>query len=326
MRQYSYSYDRLGRLTSEGSQYGAIDPQTLQFSGYPEWTHAWAYDQYGNLANTANAQTNRLIAYSNNYDNGGNQLQDSANAYAYDARNLIKQVTRLSDNQPLGTYAYDAFGRRAKKTWSYIATDGYGHDAVVRYLIGPKGEILGESQSENWVTGGSSTTTLNIHMGSQIVEKWSSGPSGVTIQALHRNHRQEVMLTSPVTPGDMSQMVSYSGAFGSGGSDQFPGQKMDNETGLKDFGARYYNPSLMRWTSADSVTTHIYDPQSLNKYTYVRNDPVNKVDPDGRDTVLYDEIMDTLAQNPMLFISQVPSWDDYIPMIGGSTISDYNNY
>jgi hypothetical protein len=38
----------------------------------------------------------------------------------------------------------------------------------------------------------------------------------------------------------------------------------------------------MRWISADSVTPRVYDPPSLNKYTFVRNDPVNLVDPDGR--------------------------------------------
>ena len=66
-----------------------------------------------------------------------------------------------------------------------------------------------------------------------------------------------------------------------GGSDQFVGQKGGWRNGLEYFGARYYNPSLMRWNSADSMTTHVYDPQSLNKYAYVRNNPVNLVDKNG---------------------------------------------
>jgi len=41
-----------------------------------------------------------------------------------------------------------------------------------------------------------------------------------------------------------------------------------------------------RWISTDPVTARIYDPPSLNKYTYVRNDPINKIDPDGRRWVL----------------------------------------
>ncbi len=110
-----------------------------------------------------------------------------------------------------------------------------------------------------------------------------------TIQWLHRNHRQEVIYTETLDHTDPNWYITgatiggpyQSGAFSGGGSDQFPGQKVDDETGLKDFGAWYYNSTSMRWTSADSVTAHIYDPQSLNKYTYVRNDPVNRVDPDG---------------------------------------------
>jgi len=33
----------------------------------------------------------------------------------------------------------------------------------------------------------------------------------------------------------------------------------------------------------DPLAGHITDPQTLNKYTYVRNNPVNEIDPDGRD-------------------------------------------
>jgi RHS repeat-associated protein len=55
--------------------------------------------------------------------------------------------------------------------------------------------------------------------------------------------------------------------------------------GLDYFGARYYDGSAynatFRWISADSLAAHTYDPPSLNKYAYVRNDPVNLVDPDG---------------------------------------------
>ena len=39
---------------------------------------------------------------------------------------------------------------------------------------------------------------------------------------------------------------------------------------------------MLRWISADSVLAQPYDPPSLNKYAYVRNDPVNWIDPDGK--------------------------------------------
>jgi RHS repeat-associated protein len=66
---------------------------------------------------------------------------------------------------------------------------------------------------------------------------------------------------------------------------KYTGKPLD-ATGLSYFGARYYDGSTqsptLRWISPDPITTHIYDPLSLNKYSYVRNDPVNLIDPDGR--------------------------------------------
>ncbi len=48
------------------------------------------------------------------------------------------------------------------------------------------------------------------------------------------------------------------------------------------FGTRYYDPSVGRWTQQDPVAGSIADPGSVNRYAYVRCDPVNFTDPDGR--------------------------------------------
>jgi RHS repeat-associated protein len=101
---------------------------------------------------------------------------------------------------------------------------------------------------------------------------------------LHRNHLQEVVGAdySNLVGGTPGWSWKHPRPFSSGGSDQFTGHKHDSETGLKYFGARYYHEAAARWTSPDAVLYHRYDPQSVNKYAYVRNDPVNKVDLDGR--------------------------------------------
>jgi len=52
-------------------------------------------------------------------------------------------------------------------------------------------------------------------------------------------------------------------------------------TGLTKFGTRYYDPSVGRWTQQDSVAGSISDPGTVNRYLYVRGDPVNFVDPNG---------------------------------------------
>jgi uncharacterized protein RhaS with RHS repeats len=46
-------------------------------------------------------------------------------------------------------------------------------------------------------------------------------------------------------------------------------------------GARYYDALVGRFISADTYLGDIGNPQSLNRYVYVENDPVNHVDPTG---------------------------------------------
>jgi len=73
---------------------------------------------------------------------------------------------------------------------------------------------------------------------------------------------------------------------GAGQPRKFTGKERDAETGLDYFGARYYRPSVGRFTTTDPAYTipeNILDPQRWNKYAYARNNPLRYTDPDGRD-------------------------------------------
>jgi RHS repeat-associated protein len=66
---------------------------------------------------------------------------------------------------------------------------------------------------------------------------------------------------------------------------RFGGKERNAETGLDYFGARYYSSQTGRFTSVDPVLDMkgaLIDPQQWNRYTYVRNNPMRYVDPDGR--------------------------------------------
>jgi len=66
---------------------------------------------------------------------------------------------------------------------------------------------------------------------------------------------------------------------------QFAGKERDAETGFDYFGARYYMSGSGRFTTADQVLDTkkaSLSPQLWNKYAYVSNNPLRKVDPDGR--------------------------------------------
>ena len=60
------------------------------------------------------------------------------------------------------------------------------------------------------------------------------------------------------------------------------GYRDDGDAGLFDVGARYYDPAVGRWTSADKWLGDLYRPLSLNRYLYCEDEPVNHVDPSGR--------------------------------------------
>lgn len=62
------------------------------------------------------------------------------------------------------------------------------------------------------------------------------------------------------------------------------GKERDTESGLDYFGARYYGSSMGRFMSPDEPFANFdqKDPQSLNLYSYVENNPLGSVDADGR--------------------------------------------
>ena len=69
---------------------------------------------------------------------------------------------------------------------------------------------------------------------------------------------------------------------------KFTGKERDAESGLDYFGARYYGSSMGRWMSPDWADkpeavpySSLDNPQSLNLYGYVRNNPLSHADADG---------------------------------------------
>jgi len=98
--------------------------------------------------------------------------------------------------------------------------------------------------------------------------------------------------SSSVTVNQQGQVVDRLayypfGDIKSGGSATKYGynSKELDSTGLNYYGARYYNSVLKRWTQADTMLPNMYDPQQLNRYSYVSNNPFKYTDPNGRNGV-----------------------------------------
>jgi RHS repeat-associated protein len=259
-------------------------------AGTPSGKVEFTYDRYGNItgvAQTVNGQpqsyvfnvgpaTNRLLSRTRSggttnysYDNAGNMTSMGT----FDAEN---RLTSRSGT----TYLHDGNGRRFRKQGT----------AVVNYVYSFSGQLLVEDN----VTA--STMDSMIYFNGQVVA--IQGQQESSFKLFLKDRLGSTVQTYIVTLPNYDKTISESSGYdvwGSGSTTQYnppytdikyQGKKREND--LDYFGARYYDAlglssgSSLRWISADPVTSRVYDPQSLNKYTYVRNDPINYVDPDGR--------------------------------------------
>jgi RHS repeat-associated protein len=86
---------------------------------------------------------------------------------------------------------------------------------------------------------------------------------------------------------------------------RFTGKERDTESGLDYFGARYYGSTMGRWMSPDWADkpeavpySQLDNPQSLNLYGYVNNNPLSKADKDGHCPECIVQALDDFAETP----------------------------
>jgi RHS repeat-associated protein len=113
---------------------------------------------------------------------------------------------------------------------------------------------------------GSSTLNflLGDHLGSNAITTNSSGVKSAEIRYYPWGTTRYTSGTSPTT-------------F------QYTGQRVESSLGLLFYNARWYDPALARFIQADTEVPG--GVQGLDRYAYNYNNPINYIDPDGRDPV-----------------------------------------
>lgn len=109
---------------------------------------------------------------------------------------------------------------------------------------------------------------------------------GASLAYIHQDHLTGTSVTTDAS-GSVLGTIKYK-PFGETRSisgplpaQKFTGQRFDNDVGLYYYGARYYDPDLGRFTAADSLILQFNNPQDLNRYSYVNNNPLKYIDPSG---------------------------------------------
>ena len=125
-------------------------------------------------------------------------------------------------------------------------------------------------------------------MGGKLIAEYRDG----TTYFRHDDHlgtaRVLTMMNQAIHDSADFQPFGEQSSGDTGTTHKFTGKERDGETLLDDFGARYYSSTMGRFMTPDwaarpaSVPYAVFgDPQSLNLYGYVRNDPVSMADADG---------------------------------------------
>lgn len=206
-------------------------------------------------------------------------------SFTYDAENRQKAVTI---NSTITTYTYDGDGRRVLKTIGATATT---------FVYDAQGHLAAEyGNATNPLTG--TTYLTDDHLGSTRLVTNTSGAAVSRFDYAPFGEELTAGIDGRIAPNSTNQ---YPTATLDGTSQKFTSKERDSETGLDFFGARYMSSAQGRFTSPDEFTggavdpftgqqinqpgplpyADITDPQSLNKYAYVMNNPLRYTDPDG---------------------------------------------
>jgi RHS repeat-associated protein len=94
---------------------------------------------------------------------------------------------------------------------------------------------------------------------------------------------------------------------------RFTGQRDQAGVGLYHMGARWYDVALGRWISADTVVPEPGNPQDLNRYSYVRGNPLKFSDPSGHLAEGEDNTGDVDLTLELLILGE----EDYLIMLYG---------
>ncbi len=214
---------------------------------------------------------------------------------------------------------------QVKQGSTVLASYVYDGDGVlVKKVAGGQTTVyVGAHYEKNLTTG---VVTKYYYLGSQRVAMRVGG----TLTWIHGDHLGSASLTTNASRAVVGEMRYFPygetrWTTGTVGTDRrYTGQREEAGLGLYDYNARYYDPALGRFLQADTIVPEAANPQSLNRYSYVYNNPLRYVDPTGHDGsdggVLGGDSSDPLAQldneqeeSEMYIISliQAGRWDEY---------------
>jgi RHS repeat-associated protein len=248
----SYGYDANGNRTSLTTSAVTIAATYDAQDRLLTWgTRTYTYTPHGDLASWTDTATSQTAQYS--YDVQGNlrqvtQPDGTLVSYAVDGRN--RRIARAVNGAVVQQFLWQGQLRPVAEL------DGAG-TLVSRFVYGTRINV-----PEYMVRGGVTYRLLTDHLGSvRLVVNTSTNAVAQRI-----DYDPWGVVTLDTNPG--FQPFGYAGGL------------YDPVTGLVRFGVRDYDAVTGRWTAKDPIG---FLGGDTNLLSYVASDPVNLVDPTGRD-------------------------------------------
>ena len=305
VRGYKFTYDGLDRmLNATYGETASISTNANRFSenvtGYDKNGNIKSLQRYGQTGASAYGLIDNLTFTLN-----GNQLSrvdDAVSTVAYGTNTAFVNGASVA-----GEYAYDANGNLTKDLNKGItdiqynvlnlpSTVSFSDGSTITYTYGADGTKL------RTVHKIGSTTTTTDYCGNVIYENGTQklllteeGYINLTgTQQYHyylKDHQgnNRVVINQSGTVEETNHYYPFGGVFGTTGNTQpykYNGKEFDTKKGLNwyDYGARYYDAALGRFTTVDPSSENYY---AFNPYSYCVNNPIKYIDPDGKDFIIW---------------------------------------
>lgn len=319
-----YSYDAATRITSKGGRAYTYDGQIIDIDDDGKITQL-KHDDMGRLKSKVGPAVD----------------------WKYTHDSLGRLLSTHRDSKLIASMDYNASGQRVRKV------ENVGGEFVTTWYVSPNYELRQDSRAP-----GNVVPTVIVDGGgngvvaTETVEELIDAPNADAVSAawgyalnvghaggapvgVHFHHHNHIGSTSVITDASGKAVSIYRntpwGERKDGGTGfdvafrEFTGQVRDEQSELLYYGARYYDPDVGRFLEPDTDDLGMPffpDAESMNRHTYVKNNPVRYTDPTGHNPLDPKDVFVKESRQDLQRMNKLPTFEPYDSSIDDALLKE----